>query len=65
MLHVVTGGSVKDIIQTEINVLTAKIGSLHDLSSGPSSEDATWAEVVAKRQSFHQPHLTSHFAYYL
>ena len=45
-------GSVKDIIQTEINLLTAKIGTLHDLSLGPSSEDATWAEVVARKTEF-------------
>ena len=35
IIHVATRGSVKDIIQSEINLITAKISSLHDLSSGP------------------------------
>ena len=43
---------MKDIIQTEINLLTAKIDTLHDLSLGLSSEDATWAEVVARKTEF-------------
>jgi len=49
ILHVAIRGSVKDIIQSEINLITAKIGSLHDLSSGLSYEGATWAEVVARK----------------
>jgi hypothetical protein len=49
ILHVATRGSVKDIIQTEISLITAKIGSLHDLSSGLPHEEATWTEVVARK----------------
>jgi hypothetical protein len=49
ILRVAIRGSVKDIIQSEINLITAKIGSLHDLSSGLSYEGTTWAEVVARK----------------
>jgi hypothetical protein len=49
ILHVATRGSIKDIIQSEINLITAKIGNLHDLSLGPSHEEATWTEVRARK----------------
>ena len=49
ILHVATRDSVKDIIQAEINLITAKISSLHDSSSELSHEEATWAEVVARK----------------
>ena len=49
ILHVAIRGSMKDIIQSETNLITAKTGSLHDLSSGLSYEGATWAEVVARK----------------
>jgi hypothetical protein len=46
---VATRGSVKDIIETEINLITAKISSLHQLSSEPSDDVTSWAAVITKK----------------
>ena len=51
VLSAVKRRSVKDIILAEINLLSAKIDSLHDQTADNSNRKMTWSEVVAKKRT--------------